>query len=294
MSSKVNSALILGIAAAVVACSSQVRASPADSAGVEAHANRLYLSISGDATQREAARFLSRREFFAPYRECLAEAGFAPEDKYLPQYSGWTPNATEGIWMGELQYRLSPAIAGRAALAASAWEPAKPGSVQAQKGYLEASNRCVANVDLDLGERLGDPPGSQRLMGEYMDVIAEVDSRLGSIEPYANCMAEAGFDYRQAWPDEDGAQGTIMYLSGKAPTAPVAGETTPEWTAFVELETRVLDADERCRADTYRRGLAILAPMLDEFQASHEAELAELAEGWRHTVATAVELGFQA
>jgi len=286
---------LLALVAALAGCApAVVPASPAEAAAIEQRAEQVLLSISGDATQREAARFLNRREFFAPYRECLAEAGFVPEDEYLPQYSGWTPNATEGIWMGELQYRLSPAIAGRAALEASAWEPAKPGSVQARKGYLEASDRCVADFDLDLGDLPGDPPGSQQLRGEYTSLIAEVDSRLGSIEPYARCMAEAGFDYRPAWPDEDGAQGTIMYLAGKAPTAAVAGETTPEWTAFVELETRVLDADERCRADTYRRGLAILAPMLEEFRASHEAELAELAEGWRHTVATAVELGFQA
>jgi hypothetical protein len=270
-----------------------VSARPLDSEEAEQRAERVLVAISGEATQKEAARFLDRKEFLRPYRNCMAEAGFVAEDQYLPQWAGWTPNATEGIWMGELQYRVSPAMVGRAALEASAYEPAQPGSVQARKGFREASDRCLAGMNLSLDERPGVPAGAQQLLADYRALLADVDSRLGSIEPYADCMARAGYDYRKTVSDDDGAQGTLMYLSGGAPAAPLPGENpSAEWVAFLAHEQQVLDADEACRGDTYRRGLEMLAPELETFEEAHAQELKDLAASWDRTLAVARANGF--
>jgi hypothetical protein len=286
--------VVIAVVAALSGCAQLPDpASPTEATAIEQQAEALVVAISGNASQKEAARFLERTEFLRPYRDCMADAGFASEDVYLPQWAGWTPNATEGIWMGELQYRVSPAMAGQAALEASAYEPARAGSVQDREGYREASDRCVAAVDPDVGEEAGESAAAQQLLVGYHRLIDDVDSLLGSIEPYARCMAEAGFDYRSVVIDDDGAQGTFLYLSGGAPAAPLPGaDPSAEWVAFLTHEQQVLDADEACRGDTYRRGLAMLAPQLAEFEQAHAQELKDLAAGWDRTLAVARANGF--
>lgn len=67
---------------------------------------------------------------------------------------------------------------------------------------------------------------------------------------------------------------------------------TAAWTHFLAVEKTVMSADADCRADAYVAGTKLLGPALDEFSASHAADLQRVRADWQDMVNRAEGLGW--
>jgi hypothetical protein len=290
--------LAAALAAGLLAGCAVAQAAPADPAAVEARADGLYTVIGGNAQQREAANYLQWIDMNQEFWSCMAAAGFEPRRHFSYLWRGWTANGTSGEWLGRLQNKPSAtALAKRALAGAATSRPVPPSDPVAPQrtrpDYEAAAEGCeTADQSVVLGSQPGVPDGSQRLLAEFNTMVSEVEAGLGPIGSYRSCMLAAGVDYTASAEDTDGWQALYLYLTWKMPKAPAPGkQASAKWQEYLALEAAALDADESCRGDQYRRGLALLDPRLTAFAEKHAAELDQLAKGWQATVAEARAAG---
>ncbi len=262
---------------------------------VEQHANEVFLLLTGNATQREATHYLQFRDANDGFEKCMAASGFPVQLEFLPIWTGYEPNATSGAWMGELGRRPSVMALQNAKSAQAEVEPLDPGSVEASPEYQREMQRCRGEDEavIDFGNERGVPEGSTELTGEFKEMIFSIDAKLGSIDPYTECMRQAGIDLA-AGPDGDsGWQGLYNFLIGSMPLPPSEGDQgASDWQQYLELESQAIEADTKCRELKYHAGLELLEPELADFVAAHQTELDRFAEEWPQAVATARGLGF--
>ncbi|MFT3872306.1 MAG: hypothetical protein QM714_06605 [Nocardioides sp.] len=64
-----------------------------------------------------------------------------------------------------------------------------------------------------------------------------------------------------------------------------------EWQEYLQFEGSAINADADCRAQKYAQGLALLAPLLDEFEQNHQSELTNAENGWTELLAAANRQG---
>jgi hypothetical protein len=122
-------------------------------------------------------------------------------------------------------------------------------------------------------------------------VLNPVDDELGSLEPYTECMGEAGVDLEGL--DAEGYTGLLMHLSSM-PDPPQPGEEpSAKWSRFLQYEAEALDADEACRADKYREGLALLEPRLREFRRENADQLLASEHAWEDLLQQAQAQGYR-
>jgi hypothetical protein len=272
----------------------------ASSAEIQARADAIEEAISGDALEREAAHYLQFQQYNRPFHECMAAKGIRVPSGFLPGWTGYRANGTSGAWMGALGRKESTAAlaTARSQRAGEVWEFGGfgSGSDVFTDEYQAAASACEKATDggvVDLGHLAGVPEGYYELEPEFNKLVSTVDEQLGSIQPYVDCMREAGFDVPYEVDGAQGSQALHVWLRGQMPRPPLAGEDPkPEWSAYLELEGQALDADAACRSAKYQEGLALLAPMLDDFEAAHGEEIALIDAGWQRTVQQAVEKGF--
>lgn len=291
LSHAVRAAVLMGALVLVTGCSGNpaVPAAPSDTAAVEAEANRVFVQIYGNAEQREAGNYLEWLALNKSYWACMAEHGVEPVRHFSQIWTGWTPNATSGEWMGALQLKPSIHALGIAASAGEEFEKSEQ-SVD----YQKVSDGCQADdSSMTVGGGPGTPEGAAELVGDFKTLIRSVDSRLGSIDEYTQCMSEAGVDYPAKADGDRGWQGLYMFLTASMPKPPLSGQEPSEaWQKYLELETKALDADEQCRGAKYEQGLVLLAPELDAFVGEHRGELDTVAAGWGTIVEKARAEGF--
>jgi len=162
--------------------------------------------------------------------------------------------------------------------------------------YQTAASACEKATDggvVDLGHLAGVPEGYYELGPEFHKLIWTVDEQLGSIRPYVDCMREAGFDVPYELEGAQGSQAFYLWLRYQMPFPPLPREEPkPAWSSYLAFEAEALDADAACRSAKYQEGLALLAPMLDEFEATHAEEIARVDAGWQATVQKAGAEGF--
>jgi transposase InsO family protein len=70
-------------------------------------------------------------------------------------------------------------------------------------------------------------------------------------------------------------------------------EPSEKWSRFLEYETEALDADEACRADKYREGLALLEPRLREFRRENANQLVASERAWGDLLQQAQAQGYR-
>ncbi|MGC3992666.1 MAG: hypothetical protein QM779_00800 [Propionicimonas sp.] len=281
-----------GAALVLVGCSalsSGVPGAPSDPLEVETAANRVFVQIYGDAQQREAGNYLSWIALNEDYWSCMEQRGVEPVKHFSPLWTSWTPNATSGTWMGAVQVKPSLHALG---IAASSRDESEPSETSAE--YAKVSDACQVNdQDMTVGGGPGTPEGAAQLLAEFKELITSVDAQLGPIQDYRTCMAEAGINYSEKSDGDEGWQGLYMFLTASMPKAPIENEKpSPAWNRYLDLETTALNADERCRADKYQQGLALLGPELSQFAAGHDSQLRTLAADWTKIVQDAREKGF--
>ncbi|HST80509.1 MAG TPA: hypothetical protein VLL08_02085 [Kineosporiaceae bacterium] len=156
--------------------------------------------------------------------------------------------------------------------------------------YKEASARCEKTGGDP--ESVGKPEGTDELNGKFRLTLNRIEEKLGPIEEYRQCMKTAGV----ALATDEGGDGwgsLWVSLESQMPTPPRPGEEpSQQWSDYLQTEAKALNADEACRAEKYREGLALLKPLLDEFQTAHADELAATAAGWNDILDQAKAKGF--
>ena len=244
---------------------------------VEGQADWTYQQIWGDAEQKDAGQFLANAAIQGPIKRCMSERGLTYPAKFTPLWLGYETNGTAGAWMGHLQE--APSTTERLLTEARKLERnPEPNPDLNKPGYRDAQAECEKlSGDPD---KVVKPPGTQELSGEYSaKVLNPVEDELGSLEPYTKCMGEAGVDLDGL--DAEGYSALYMHLSSSMPGPPLPGEEPSEkWSRFLEYEAEALDADEACRAEKYREGLAILEPRLREFRAENSERLLASERAW--------------
>lgn len=265
-----------------------------DAASVERQATRIEYATRGTPFQRESEHFLNFLDLNRGFLACLADKGFHVDinANFHPLYQGWTANPTSGRWLGALRRGPSTAALAGAESNQSAEGPPDPGSMEATAAYQEAATACSqvgTPTQIDDGSGPYEPANSNELSSEFYELLESVDEQLGSIEPYNDCMNEAGIKLDN---QRDGYMALWETLSNSLGAPPLPDQDTSEdWDEYLDFEDKALDADEECRADTYRQGLVLLAPLLSDFEMTHSQDLADLAEQWEQTAARAVAAG---
>jgi hypothetical protein len=285
---------------AVSACGNQTLG-PAVALGdaevIEGRANAIDAAIAGTGLQREAQNYLTYLDLNRGLWDCLEGKGIAVRRgaNFLPLYEGWTPNATSGAWMGALHRAPSTTALAGAATNRAAVGPPEPGTLEASPEYDQAVTACLktlpshSTTTYDADSRPYAPDGSEELSAEFHRVLMAVEDELGPIEPYNDCMKEAGFELE----DPAGGFGSLWeMLSDRMGPVPVPGERpSDKWVEYLTFEGAALDADANCRSDAYRRSLLLLSDRLEDFEKEHGSELATMREQWRETLSRARDEG---
>jgi len=262
----------------VAACGNQTiengQATSADYAAIEARADNIFTSIGGTALQREAAHYLAVNDMNAAFVNCMDEAGYRVASVFHPIYTGWEPNSTEGLWMGELNRPLSTHALAVAASSRSEFEGDRGDA------YDKAARNCGEDEPAPV---VTEPEGWLDLNTKYAIALNKVDEQLGPIDEYMDCMKRAGMDYQKlSGTSTGGYQGLFLALQGMMPAAPVAGETaSAEWTAYLEFEAKAMEADASCRAKKYHEGLLLLASELDALESHSGDAIDEISRQWQ-------------
>lgn len=266
-----------------------------DIESIEVRADDLYELITGGAVEREAVHFLEVTQLNASYNTCMAAAGFEQQPKLHPLWTGFRSNGTSGHWLGATHRNPSEEAL---AIASSTYLETEPDTREPSKARDAAESKCSAQDSpvMDQGNRPGTPKSSPDLTQAWHEMMDKVESELGPITPYSECMRAAGIDYAQLSDGEEGWVGLYLYLTAKMPAAPLtksAAAQDDDWSSYLALEARAMEADESCREVKRAEGLRLLAPRLDEFEQIYESELERLPAEWAAGVAEAEKLGFR-
>ena len=261
-------------------------------------------AVSGDGAAREAVAFRDWRILNQPTTACMDRAGLRWRPEYVPLWQGYQSAGVVSEWLAPLHLRLaSQSLASRVAAAQAASAPAK----RTDESYRRALGKCMRNP-LD-GAALPETAGSQMALGHiphqeladslsaaYTRLLTEVESQLGPIKEYADCMADQGVDVTGG--TAGGFSALYIRLTSQAPPVedrPLPDKSvSPAWTTYLAQENRALDADEACRAMKYHEGMAILAPRLEQFVNDHQSDIDTLNADWAAVVKQADEDGLRA
>lgn len=283
-------AAVLAVAGLLTSCGEAVPDSAADPhqdpASVEAKADAISTQMWGTAEQKEAAHYLDFMELNAGTVDCIGEAGHTFVPSFTHLYAGWVTNSIEtGGWLGKLDWAPSD----RAERAGEfGGEPEdQPMPAGASQAYKDAMDEC-SQVTEESNVQLGNPVGADDLAFEFQQMLDEVNSEIGPIEPYNQCMGENGITL-----EESGATGLAVYFSQAAPTSRYQpNNPNTQWAAFLPIEADALAADRDCREDEYLRALTLLEPRLDTFADDHAEELASYADAWQQLATEATQAGY--
>ncbi|MFT3872308.1 MAG: hypothetical protein QM714_06615 [Nocardioides sp.] len=184
---------------------------------------RIYTAIGGTAAQREALHFLEEKELNAGYLDCMASNGEPMQLKFVTLWSGFSPNPSAGRWMGRLDVRPSVmALANSEAAHLEHEPPPPPDSREATEEFQNTMRSCLQkNQEVVVDDEALGKPATGELNAEFHMLIEDVDQSLGPIDPYNECMKQAGFDVTSRDDgDLEGWNALYDLLSSRQPRAP--------------------------------------------------------------------------
>lgn len=263
-------------------------------------AAKVTEAIAGDAAGREAVAFRDWRNLNQPTTDCMDEAGFGWEPTFVPMWQGYESPGVVSEWLAPLQLRLaSKDLVSSVAAARAEALPAQDHDVAYERALDTCSKRSLEDAELPgtvAGTALGEVEHQQladELSAGYTRLLDDVESQLGPIRQYGECMANRGFQVGGG--SAGGFSALYINLTSAAPDVgdiPSPGEqSTAVWDKFLDYESRALDADEACRSKEYLEGMALLAPRLEEFVETHQSDIHTLQADWRAIVKEANAAG---
>ncbi len=291
-------ALVMGVAASIVLLATDGAPSKRDletAKQVEAHLAGLDTMISGTVAQQSAGAFMDHWAQTARVKQCMAEKGeryrFPFIDPYAakPEYTG-----VGDTWSAPL---MSAAASARALASARYHAEADrfaPFDSRYHWDEMSPNFRHAFNQCEQLREHYqARPNDSIASASDLAVVVGAVSEKFGKSSAYDSCMLDAGYDVY--WDDFGGYDAMQMLVQSRAPSLDVPVRKLPEtdeWAEYLQYEQKVLDADYDCRASKYVELMGELVAPLDEFESSHQTEIAQLQTEWKKIVADATSHGW--
>lgn len=279
----------LALAIALSACAEQElpELSPSAESGSEQLAE-VNLRIRGDAVERSAGGLVAFHRMQSRVRECMAEHGEVYTfPRYVNYWAGLAIQPSHGPTslldpldtdLGIAEQKSSPAVLYFATNGfGEGGEPRSP-------EFEAALDRCGHAGD---SAHQTTPDVASDLEQGLASWVTQTTSEIGYRNaPYRECITAAGFEFTN---NADLYEWVGSRFPSPLESPAAAGEASDAWKAAVELERRAAAADNECRADIVEEGMTLIEPGLDDWVASHEAELAAVDAAWADMVREAVQ-----
>jgi hypothetical protein len=255
----------------------------------------LYATIGGTPVERDAGGLVSYRIEEDPFTTCVRALGvdYSPVP-YVEQWANWPSGGASTFstaWLAplddpqHLRQVVQSQVTAERAVAAD--------QLAANQHYqaLDATDRAAWDKALSSCSEGGGyadawhPAPYLGLISNFHatlnDVDAEVAKDAGS---YQACMAGHGYSVA-SYSD------LVAYLEDQLPVdtdIPSIGQAGgAAWDAWTSLESDAYAADATCRSTLYEEGMALLAPVLQQFEADNAQALVDEQNGWDSLVAEA-------
>jgi len=291
-------ALVLGVAASIVVLTADAAPGNADlvrARQVEERLVRLDALVGGTVSQQSAGAYLDYVARTAELKPCMAAEGERYRYPFVDPYAG-RPEYTGvgGVWAEPLMSTSSSAFAlfhARYQWVAdkySAFNPDENWDDQTAS-YRHAFSQCR---HLSKGHP-GHPRSYISVLSDLHWLTAELGDEFGPSSVYDSCMLEAGYDVY--WDDFGGPDAMHMMVESQAPALDLSPESlvkSEEWAEYLEYEQEILEADYHCRVSKYVQLMDKLEAPLDEFESSHQSEIAQVQAEWQQIVADAESHGW--
>lgn len=255
---------------------------------VRREANRVFESFAGTVEQRDALALVRAYEGNRSMDDCMAGAGFDDWDWSLARtYADPMDPFSTNVWLTEPygRWRSQDLIAAKPFLLAEAKMNADDQSEAETAAVLDCSKNVPAPTNLNDEA----PAIAERLSELWWDMVRDYrpDGMPGD-EVYLACLDAAdttllrGFGAAELGPAMTAASPPDTEIPSN-PTDP--GQWgAPDWQTFLRLEQEYLEADWACRERVYRAQVHGLAPLIEEFEAKHQAEIERAANAWADIV----------
>lgn len=256
----------------------------------------LQTSILGSSVEQSAGGYLGNYALDAPVKECMAAQGLPYKIEYLDTAIGEASSSLGDTWTEPLNDDSTVINAQVAAEQAETenklMAPLPDDAIERTPEYSNALSVCEkesGNYEMEAA-----PPGAISLATDLDFLLNSVESEVGSLRPYNECMAESGFDVTQ---DQfQGVDGLRKILDEEAPPTgqiPEPGKEGGEaWQEYQELSSAAADADLSCRLSQHVEAMNDVATALDNFEAANAEEIDEIRSGWERIVQEATAKGW--
>ena len=256
----------------------------------------LVERIDGNVNQRRALDYLSFQSMVEATRDCMAKHGMAYYDPFVDHLYGTvlasnevTATAPLGSDALVMNIRAAADLARRDA-AVDDWLP-EGAVLEMGSPYGDAIRDC-SSVGGTSGVRTARST-ADALATDLRQILVEVNQDLNADKAYGSCMSDHGFDLD----GEAGVAGLSALIAAKSPKIELippldAGSESPEWVEFRSLHETGVAADLECRQDVHLVAMAMIEPLLDEFEEAHGSQLTAVDEGWAAVTAWSNNHGF--
>lgn len=288
-------AVLIG-GAVLAGCGSMPASSPTptsfDTADVRASAVTSYEQWAGSATARQAAEVVVAYRLNGAWSACMREHGLP--SRWETAIAGVEPidPLTGSLWLmrpharpySERALAMTWSARAQAVLTSHLSESARQTAVACHAAVHEAGDDAV--------DAIREPVGVRSLREKWNDALAPIAERFGGEEAYLKCLDQQDIPALEGegWRAIDSTYTRALPQPLDIPLADE--EASPQWQHFLQLEQPLVDADWACRSAHYDEALALLQPIVADFEASHGAEIDALIQHWQNVEREAAALGW--
>ncbi|MEU8076004.1 hypothetical protein AB0B31_11180 [Catellatospora citrea] len=243
--------------------------------------DRILTALRGTSQDRLAAGARMTAELQGSIVDCMRAADFdytpAPYERTAggPQTPG---DLTTLAPIGEGNFGLAEFQRG---VAEATDKTINPGYTtlttdQQRADYNRAASACGNAAPQPREFR---PDGEVKLIGELEQMFLAIEARpdiTALRAEYGTCLQAAGFDATDHL-------SLFLLVQSKFPLSTTGGaemSTTKQWATAVAYEQRAASVDATCRVELRETAMAIAAPQLAQFAATHAAELQRASDQW--------------
>ena len=256
---------------------------PVDVAAVAARLDDLTRRITGDADELRANYLVNYHRVEGGIKECMRARG--QDYRMLPFVDFYRDFTDADVGFGDGRGSVLDSLTGRGrrgVLTELAFARLERGGV-----HRERVQPYLAGCREKFGDRSysdTDPP--HPAVHPLSDFPGLLDPGIAAVPPdYGTCMARRG---HQVGPERLDFLFAPRYDRADAPAD---GERPgPAWTRGVAAAEAVLAADAECRRPAYEAAIRLVAARLDDWEAEHREQLAEIRAAWRLQVRKAAAL----
>lgn len=261
---------------------------------VRDEARRVFESFAGTIEQRNALGLLRAYEANRGMDECLAAAGFDEWDWSLARtYGDPIDPLSTNVWLAEPfgRWRSQDLLAARPFLLAEA----KMNADDQSDAQMAAVHKCseIAPPPAKLNDEAA--AVTERLSLRWWDMVRDYRPEgMPDDSAYLACVDAANPSLLRGYGASELGQAMTAASppDSQIPSDPTDPEQwdAPGWQEFLQLEQEYLEADWSCREQVYSTKIAGLTPLIEEFEARHQAEISQASKDWAEVLSQAENL----